>query len=132
MYNTEYCEVRYIAGINVVFVKWKKFCCGNDYREPLLISIDIMKEHEGCNFVCDTTDGFEDAPEDAQWIVSDFIPKTALTSCKIVFFIIEPDSNLKEEIEGHSTALGQHFRVCACRGWDEVKDILAGAQKATV
>ena len=32
MYNTKYCEVHYEEAYNVVFVKWKEFCCFDDYR----------------------------------------------------------------------------------------------------
>ena len=34
MYQSEYCEVSYNTEYNVVFVKWKKFCCKEDYRKP--------------------------------------------------------------------------------------------------
>lgn len=27
MYLSEYCDVKYEENYNVVFVKWKKFCC---------------------------------------------------------------------------------------------------------
>ena len=35
MYNTRYCEVHYEKAYNDVFVKWKEFCCFDDYRKPL-------------------------------------------------------------------------------------------------
>ena len=44
MYISEYCEVDYKEKYNVVFVKWKKFCCNQDYRKPLEYALDIIKQ----------------------------------------------------------------------------------------
>ena len=49
MYISEYCEVRYEENYNVVLVKWKKFCCNQDYRRPLEYALDIIKQHINCN-----------------------------------------------------------------------------------
>ena len=43
MYNTKYCEVHYEEAYNVVFVKWKEFCCFDDYRKPLEYALDIIE-----------------------------------------------------------------------------------------
>ena len=53
MYRSDYCEVNYEEKYNVVFVKWKKFCCNQDYREPLEYALDIIKQHENCNYVAE-------------------------------------------------------------------------------
>ena len=53
MYNTKYCEVHYEEAYNVVFVKWKEFCCFDDYRKPLEYALDIIKIHSSCNYVAD-------------------------------------------------------------------------------
>lgn len=39
MYISEFCEVHYEENYNVVFVKWKKFCSFESYREPLTQSL---------------------------------------------------------------------------------------------
>ena len=59
MYRSEFGDVDYLADLNVVFVKWKKFCCGDDYRNILLYAIEVMKNITGCHYVADTRDGFE-------------------------------------------------------------------------
>ena len=59
MYISEYCEVDYEEKYNVVLVKWKKFCCNQDYRKPLEYALDIIREHENCDYVADTRSGFE-------------------------------------------------------------------------
>lgn len=43
MYLSEYCDVNYNETYNIVFVKWKKFCCMEDYRKPLEFALDIIK-----------------------------------------------------------------------------------------
>ena len=60
MYRSDFCDVDYLEKLNVVFVKWKKFCCGEDYRKPLREAVRIMAEHEDCHYVADTRSGFED------------------------------------------------------------------------
>ena len=39
MYNSDFCDVHYDEQCNIAFVKWKSFCCGEDYR------ILIMPDH---------------------------------------------------------------------------------------
>jgi hypothetical protein len=124
MYHSEFCDVSYLEDLNVVFVVWKKFCTGNDYRAPLLYAVDVMKEHMGCNFVADTRDGFEDDPSDMQWIFDEFIPKTLETDCAYIFFVIDQDNRLKEELDKQTGELKNHFHVRPCFSLDEVREIL--------
>ncbi len=44
MYLSEYCDVKYEENYNVVFVKWKKFCCREDYRKPLEYALAFFPE----------------------------------------------------------------------------------------
>ena len=85
MYKSEFCEVKYEENYNVVFVKWKKFCCKDDYRKPLEYALEIIKEHK-CNYVADTRTGFENIPEDTKWIADYFIPKAVGYGCQCIFF----------------------------------------------
>lgn len=124
MYRSEFCDVDYKDSLNIVFVIWKKFCRGSDYRNPLRCAIDIMREHDGCQYVADTRNGFENEPDDTRWLFDEFLPKTAETSCKMIFFIIDRDNSLKEELEGQSSELGKLFEVHYCFGLDEVKALL--------
>lgn len=48
MYLSEYCDVHYEENYNVVFVKWKKFCCKDDYRNPLEYALKLIKASSGC------------------------------------------------------------------------------------
>lgn len=42
MYLSEYCDVNYNETYNIVFVKWKKFCCIEDYRKPCLMQFKYI------------------------------------------------------------------------------------------
>jgi hypothetical protein len=124
MYMSEFCDVDYNEELNVAFVTWKKFCRKDDYRNPLLHAIEIMQEHDGCHYVADTRNGFENESSDTRWLFDVFLPKAAATSCKMIFFIINSDNNLKEELEGQSAELQKLFDVHYCFGLDEIKAIL--------
>ncbi len=99
MYNSQYCEVEYKSEYNVVFVKWKEFCSYDDYRKPLEYALQIIKEHS-CNYVADTRNGFENIEEDTKWVADYFMPKAAEYGCKCIYFIIDENNSLKEELEG--------------------------------
>ena len=105
MYKSEFCEVKYEENYNIVFVKWKKFCCKDDYRKPLEYALEIIKEHK-CNYVADTRTGFENIPEDTKWIADYFIPKAVGYGCQCIFFIIDKNNSLKEELEGQEADSG--------------------------
>ena len=125
MYRSEFCDVDYNDELNIVFVTWKKFCRRDDKRKPLLYALDIMNKNYGCQYVADTRNGFEDEPADTQWLFDVFLPEAAKTSCKMIFFIIDKDNSLKEELEGQAVELKKLFDVYYCYGLDEVKGLLA-------
>ena len=101
MYLSEYCDVNYNETYNIVFVKWKKFCCMEDYRKPLIFALDIIKQYK-CDYVADTRDGFENIPEDTKWVADYFMPKAAEYGCRCIYFIIDENNTLKDELEGQA------------------------------
>jgi hypothetical protein len=127
MYTSEYCDVRFLDEMNVALVTWKKFTSGREYRLPLMYAAGLMTARKGSNFVADTRDGFEDDPADTQWIFDEFIPRVRKTDCRHVFFIIDRDAGLREELEAQKGELKNYFDVHACFDLDEVKAILKGA-----
>ena len=76
MYRSEFCDVDYNQELNIVFVTWKRFCCGDDYRKPLLYALNIMRENHGCQYVADTRAGFKNEKADNQWLFDVFLPET--------------------------------------------------------
>lgn len=124
MYRSESCDVTWLEELNVAFVVWKKFCCHDNYRKPLMYALNILKNHNNCHYVADTRNGFENEPADTQWVFDYFIPQAALTTCGAVFFIIDNDNKLKDELDGQSAELKKQFDVHYCFGLDEVKAII--------
>ncbi len=120
-YNSEFCEVKYEPNYNVVFVKWKKFCCNDDYRAPLEYALDIIKQHENCNYVADTRSGFENIPEDTQWVADYFMPTAVEYGCKCIYFIIDENNSLKEELEGQASDSSDIITFKYIYSLDEVK-----------
>ncbi|MCR5616105.1 MAG: hypothetical protein K6F45_08080 [Saccharofermentans sp.] len=84
----------------LVLVHWKKNCELEEYRTLLEHALRVIKDHEGCNYVADTRDGFEDNPLDTKWVAEYFMPKAKEYGCKIIYFIIDKDNSLKDELEG--------------------------------
>jgi len=99
MFLSEYCDVKYEETYNVVLVTWKKFCCKEDYRKPLEYALQIIAKYN-CNYVADTRNGFENIPEDTEWVASYFMPKAVEYGCRCIYFIIDENNSLKEELEG--------------------------------
>lgn len=100
IYLSEFSDVFYVEDKNVVLVHWKKYCELEQYRKPLECALKVIKEHSGCNYVADTRDGFEDNPLDTKWVADYFMPKAKEYGCKTIFFIIDHNNSLKEELEG--------------------------------
>jgi hypothetical protein len=83
-----------------------------------------MENHNNCHYVADTRDGFENEAEDTEWLFKEWLPKVSKTNCKKIFFIIDKDNNLKEELEGQSVELKKIFEVFYCFEFEEIKNIL--------
>ena len=100
IFLSEFCDVFYVKEKNIVLVHWKKYCELDQYRTPLECALKVIKEHPGCNYVADTRDGFEDNPLDTKWVAEYFMPKAKEYGCEIIYFIIDKNNSLKEELEG--------------------------------
>ena len=100
IYLSEFCDVFYVLEKNVVLVHWKKYCELEQYRLPLEKALVEIRNHSGCDYVADTRDGFEDNPLDTKWVAEYFMPKAKEYGCRIIYFIIDKENSLKEELEG--------------------------------
>ncbi len=100
IYLSDTCDVYYVAEKNVVLVHWKKYCELEKYRTPLEAALKVIKEHRDCNYVADTRNGFEDNPLDTKWVAENFMPQAKENGCRIIYFIIDKENSLKEELEG--------------------------------
>lgn len=98
-YYSEYVDVFYNKDKNVCFVKWKKYCELDNYRKPLMVALDIIKTYK-CNYCADTRSGFVDNELDTIWVKDYFMKKAKEYGCNIIYFIIDKNNSLKEELEG--------------------------------
>ena len=109
MYNSEFCEVNYLERENVVFLTWKKFCCLDDYRKPVLYALELLRNHKNSNFICDARNGFEDIEEDVKWDFEFFIPEMSKAGCKKVIFILDEINPIEGEIDMFAEEFKKYF-----------------------
>lgn len=99
IYESKYGNVIYHENKNIVLVIWNSYCELTDYRKILLNALNVIKEHK-CNYVADTRNGFVDNTLDTLWVKDYFMVKAKEYGCKIIYFIIDKENSLKEELEG--------------------------------
>ena len=99
IYESIYGDVYYLKDKNIVFVKWKSYCELDQYRQILNSALDIIKKNK-CNYCADTRSGFVDNPLDTIWVKDYFMVKAKEYGCNIIYFIIDRNNSLKEELEG--------------------------------
>jgi len=111
IYNTPYCQLQHLKTQNAILCKWKQFCKGDDYRDPLKFATQEIEKHQISTWITDTTNGFESEEADTKWLLEAFVPIMISSSIKKVVFIIADDSPLMEEIKAQEVALSQFFEV---------------------
>ena len=111
MYNTKFCKITHLKKENAILCKWKQFCNGDDYRNPLRYAQEEINKHNITTWITDTTNGFESEDTDTQWLLEEFMPSMIESSIEKIIFIIANDSPLMEEIRGQEVALSEYFEV---------------------
>ena len=111
IYNTPYCQLQHLKAQNVILCKWKQFCKGDDYRDPLKFATQVINKYQISTWITDTTNGFESEEADTKWLLEEFIPSMIESSIEKVIFVIANDSPLMEEIKGQKVALSTFFEV---------------------
>ena len=119
-YNTPYCQLQHIKDKNTILCKWKQFCKGDDYRNPLKYASKEIEKHQIATWITDTTNGFESKEADNKWLLEEFVPSMIESSIEKVIFIISYDSLLMEEIKEQKIALSRFFKVELVEDLDEV------------
>ncbi len=123
-FDSEFCNVKYIARYNIALLTWKKFCCYDDYREPTMFALELLKENPNSNFVVDARNGFEDEKEDVEWGFAILLPAMSKTSCKKVVFIMNEINEIKEEMDMWTKEFMKYFIVKKVRCYEDLSDIL--------
>ena len=99
MFESEYAKSEYIEKDNVVFHVWKKEAHYDDYRNPVMASLEMLRQHEGSIFIVDARNGFEDVKEDVEWGFTYFLPELKRAGCAIWGFILPEESDIEGEID---------------------------------
>ena len=118
-FDSEFCSVKYIENDNVVFLSWKKFARINDYRDPALFALDLLKNFPKSNFIVDARNGFEDDKEDVEWGFSVLIPSLAKTDCKYVIFIMQKLTDIDDEMDMWTKEFGKYFAVAKAENYEQ-------------
>ena len=111
MYNTPYCQLQHLKEKNAILCKWKQFCKGDDYRDPLKFAAQEIKKYQISTWITDTTHGFESNEADTKWLLEEFVPSMINSGIKKVVFIITQNSPLMKEIKEQEAALSRFFDV---------------------
>lgn len=118
-FDSEYCNVKYMEDDNVVFLIWKKLACFENYREPTLFALDLLKQYPHSNFVVDARNGFEVEKEDVEWGFSELFPNMGKTDCKYVVFIMQKVNEIEEEMDMWTKEFGKYFAVIKVENYEQ-------------
>lgn len=117
---SNFAEVEYIEKDNVVFHVWKKEAHFDDYRKPVIASLDLLKKHKDSVFIVDARNGFEDVKEDVEWGFSWFLPELKKTGCKIWGFILPKVSEIEGEIDLWTKEVQKNFTVIRAESYNGI------------
>ena len=120
MYNSKYCKVSYLQNKNAILCKWKSYCEGKDYQEPLEYGLELINKYNATLWITDATNGFRSKDSDNLWLASEFSPKAISSTVKTIIFIIEQNSELYDEILLHSNILKEFFEVKIVNSIDKI------------
>lgn len=118
-FDSEFCHVIYMESDNVVFLSWKKFARIDDYREPALFALNLLKQYPQSNFVVDARNGFEDDEEDVNWGFSELLPNMAKTNCRYVVFIMQKASDIEDEMDMWTKEFSKYFVVYKVESYEQ-------------
>lgn len=120
MFESDYAKIEFIENDNVVFHTWKKEAHYEDYRAPVMASLELLRKHKESSFVVDARNGFEDVEEDVKWGFDYFLPELKKTGCKIWGFILPEVSGIEGEIDLWTKEIEKNFQVLRAVSYDEI------------
>lgn len=118
-FDSAYANVTYKEKDNVVFLTWKKEAHLNNYREPTLFALDLLKKSDNSNFVVDARNGFEDDKRDVEWGFKTLLPAMSNTTCKYVCFIMNEVNDIEEEMDMWTLEFRKYFKVVKVSSYEE-------------
>ena len=120
MFESEFAKTQYIAKDNAVFHVWKQEAHFDNYRAPVIASLEMLRANPGSLFIVDACNGFEDVPEDVEWGFQFFLPELKKTGCKVWGFILPEESNIEGEIDLWTAEIEKNFTVIRAVSYDEI------------
>ena len=120
MFESEYAKCEYIEKDNAVFHVWKKEAHFDNYRDPVIASLEMLREHKDSIFIVDARNGFEDVKEDVEWGFNWFLPELKKTGCKIWGFILPEVSHIEGEIDLWTKEIEKNFKVIRAVSYGEI------------
>lgn len=120
MFESEYAKCEYIEKDNAVFHVWKKEAHFDNYRDPVIASLEMLREHKDSIFIVDARNGFEDVKEDVEWGFNWFLPELKKTGCKIWGFILPEVSHIEGEIDLWTKEIEKNFKVIRAVSYEEI------------
>lgn len=125
IFDSEFCNVKYVEKDNVVLLTWKKFCCFENYRKPTLFASEMLRKNKGSNFVIDARNGFEDEKEDVEWGFQVLLPDMAKSDCQKCIFILNEVPTIEDEIDLWTAEFKKYFDVYKVQSYEEAVEIIA-------
>ena len=120
MFESDFAKTDYIEKDNVVFHIWKKEAHFDDYRKPVMASLEMLRAHKNSIFIVDARNGFEDVKEDVEWGFDWFLPELKKTGCKIWGFILPKVSDIEGEIDLWTREVEKNFCVIRAESYEEI------------
>lgn len=120
MFDSEYAKCEYVEKDNVVFHIWKKEAHFDNYRDPVIASLEMLREHKDSIFIVDARNGFEDVKEDVEWGFNWFLPELKKTGCKVWGFILPKVSHIEGEIDLWTKEIEKNFKVIRAVSYEEI------------
>jgi len=120
MFESEFAKTEYIEKDNVVFHVWRKEAHFDNYRNPVIASLEMLREHKNSIFIVDARNGFEDVKEDVEWGFSFFLPELKKTGCTVWGFILPEVSDIEGEIDLWTKEIEKNFRVIRAESYEDI------------
>ena len=123
-FDSEFSNVKYLAEDNIVLLTWKKFCCYENYRNPTIFALELLKKYPKSNFVVDARNGFEDEKEDVEWGFSLLLPAMSNTDCKNIVFIMNEVNEIEAEMDMWTQEFMKYFTVKKVNCYEEAVRVI--------
>lgn len=117
-FDSDFCKVQRIAEDGVVLLTWKKYAHHDDYREPTLFALELLRTSGDNIFVIDARDRFEDHEDDIVWAFNALLPAMATTDLRHVAFIMNDASEIEGEMDLWTREFRKYFTVDRATDYD--------------